>query len=166
MRRSTSAAASPPKKPKKKAEPGLRARALRLLARREHTRQELARKLAPLDEAAGELDALLDDLTARGWLSDARVVEQVLHARTGRYGPARIRRELMEKGVPEDLIDGAATRLKAGELDAARDVWRRKFKSLPADRNETARQVRFLQARGFSLGVALRVVGGADDGGD
>lgn len=152
-----------PRHPRKKTEPGLRARALRLLARREHTRHELARKLATPETTPAEIDALLDDLAARGWLSDARVVEQVIHARSGRYGPARIRRDLADKGVPDYLIESAAATLKHQEAGSARAVWQRKFKTPPRDRNERARQVRFLQARGFSLEVALRVVSGEQD---
>jgi regulatory protein len=148
----------PPPRSKRKAEPSLGARALRLLARRDHTRRELAAKLAPHVEDDAALDALLDDFTARGWLSEARVAEQVLHSKRGRLGPARIRQALLQRGVSESLVDTTVANLKGTELDAARAVWSRKFRTPGATPAERARQLRFLQSRGFSLDVALRVV--------
>jgi regulatory protein len=155
----------PPPRSKRKAEPSLGARALRLLARRDHTRPELAAKLAPHVEDATVLEALLDEFTARGWLSETRVAEQVLHSKRGRLGPARIRHALRQRGVSEGVVDAAVATLKGTELEAARTVWSRKFRQPGATRAERARQVRFLQSRGFSLEVALRVVNrrGEDD---
>lgn len=146
--------------------PSPAARALRLLARRDHTRLELARKLAPHIEDDAELQALLDDFTARGWLSEGRVVAELVRAQRARLGPARIRQVLLQKGVAEDLIAPAILDLKATELEAARAVWTRKFKTPPQTAAERARHVRFLQARGFSVGIALRVTRGrgSDDG--
>jgi regulatory protein len=141
----------------------LSARALRLLARREHTRVELCRKLAPHADDPSRLEALLDDLSHRGWLSDERFVEQFVHARRGRFGPAHIRRALIERGVAAEVACGALATLKAGELEAARAIWLRKFKAPPETSEARARQVRFLRSRGFSLDVALRVVRGIRD---
>lgn len=143
----------------------LRDRALRLLARREHTRAELARKLSAYCEDPGELERVLEDLEQRGWISERRVVEQIVHARRPRYGARRIERDLRQKGVTDDAVAAAVDGLKAGEFEAAREVWRRKFGGgqprRPADR---ARQVRFLQGRGFDLEVILKVIkGGGDD---
>ena len=143
--------------------PTPRTRALRLLARRDHTRLELKQKLMPHVEDPAELDALLDDFTARGWLSESRVVDQLVQAKRARFGPARIRRALLDKGVPEALIAPALATLRQSELAAAREVWAKKFQGAPATAAERARQVRFLQSRGFSLDVAMRVVRG--DGG-
>ena len=142
---------------------------MRLLARREHTRLELERKLAPHVQDSAELKALLDDFVARGWLSEARVVDQVVHAQRGRLGPARIRQTLLQKGVSEELIAPALRALRDTELDSARSVWSRKFKAAPESASERARQVRFLQSRGFSVETAMRVVRGrrpdtVDDG--
>lgn len=147
-----------PPRSKPKAEPSLGARALRLLARRDHTRRELARKLAPHVEDDAALEALLDDFTSRGWLSEARVVEQVLHAKGGRLGPARIRQSLVQRGVSEAAIESALGSLKSTELEAARSVWSKKFRSAHATSADQARQIRFLQSRGFSMEVAMRVV--------
>lgn len=136
----------------------LRAQALRLLARREHTRAELEAKLSGEESDAAELAAVLDDFILRGWISDKRVIEQVTHARRSRLGSRRIRLELENKGVPGELIAEAMAGLKEGDLEAARGVWGRKFGRAPANASERARQLRFLQSRGFALDLAMRVV--------
>lgn len=131
---------------------------MRLLARRDHTRRELETKLAPHVEDAAELQALLDDFTARGWLSESRVLDQVVNAKRARLGPARIRHTLLKRGISEDLITPALATLKESELDTARALRDRKFGAPAATIADQSRQVRFLQARGFSLGIAMRVV--------
>lgn len=151
---------------RKKSEPSLRTRALQYLARREYSRAELRGKLLPHIQTEGEidvlptkeLDALLDDLTARGWLSETRTVTQLLHARRSRFGTQRIAQELRQKGVAENLIAEALPQLKETELEAAREVWLKKFGALPQDQKEKARQVRFLQSRGFSMEVIFKVM--------
>ncbi|OGS90929.1 MAG: recombination regulator RecX [Gallionellales bacterium GWA2_60_18] len=151
---------------RKKPELSLRARALQYLARREYSRAELRGKLLPHVQAQDEsgrelspdLDALLDDLTARGWLSDARAATQLLHAKRSRYGTQRITHELRRKGIAEELISAALPALKDSELDVARDVWQRKFGTLPQDAKEKARQMRFLQSRGFAMDVIFRLL--------
>lgn len=152
----------PRSKPKSNPELTPRSRALRLLARREHSRSELERKLsAHVDET--ELSTVLDELTQQGWISEARVVEQLVDAKRGRYGPARLRQLLLAKGISDDLIAPALARAKSGELTLARSVWSRRFHAPPRSREERAKQVRFLQARGFSTDTALRVVSGRDE---
>jgi len=142
----------------------LRGRALKLLARREHSRAELARKLAIHAEGPAEVERVLDDFERRGWLSESRVVEQLVHARRSRYGARRIERDLREKGVSEEAVAVALAGLKAGELEAAREVWRRKFGGRqPGGPAERARQVRFLQGRGFDLEVILKVIKRRDE---
>ena len=150
-------------KSKAKPETSLRGRALRLLARREHTRRELERKLGLHVGEGDDLNALLDDLTVRGWISETRYAESLVNAKRGRYGPARIRQLLTQRGVSDETIASALASLKASESEAARVVWSRKFRLPPQDANERARQVRFLQSRGFSLQTAMRVVGGRED---
>ena len=138
--------------------PGLRERALGLLSRREHSRLELRRKLAAHTEDGAELETLLDDFEKRGWLSAQRFVEQVVHARSGRYGSRHVVHELREKGVAEELIEQALPGLKERELETARAVWAKKFDAPPADARERARQMRFLQGRGFGLDIVFRVL--------
>lgn len=146
--------------------PSLKARALRLLAAREHSRAELegklARHLAPEEDPAA-LARVLDELTAKGFIDETRVAESVLHRRAGRLGATRVLQELRAKGLPEDLIESSADRLRATELERARAVWRKKFGALPRDAAERARQLRFLAARGFATGVALKAIGGSGD---
>jgi len=137
----------------------LRERALRLLARREHARAELARKLAPHAESGEALEALLDDLTARRLLSDERYVEMRLNARAARYGNARLAYELRTQGVSEELL-AAALAENDDELVRARAVWQRKFGEQPRDAGERARQMRFLLSRGFSGETVRRVLRG------
>ena len=146
-------------------EPGLRARALGLLARREHSRLELERKLAPHAQDAHELEDLLDDFTRRGWLSERRVVEQIVHARRGKLGSQRIRRELLDKGIAAALVAEVLPQLKEGGIEAARAVWQKKFGKSPRNMAERARQVRFMLGRGFALDTVLRVIeqGGGDE---
>lgn len=151
---------------RKKPELSLRTRALQYLARREYSRAELRGKLLPHAQTAEDfeqaapvdLDALLDDLTARGWLSDARAATQLLHAKRSRYGIQRITHELRQKGIAEDLISAALPALKESELEAAREVWQRKFGTLPQDDKEKARQMRFMQSRGFGFDVIFAVL--------
>ena len=137
--------------------PSLRARALKALARREQSRQELQAKLQPHAEDPSEIGPLLDDLEKRGWLSEARFVEHTTTVRRRRFGAARILHELREKGVSDAALSTAQSQLKDGEIEAARAVWKKKFGSLPATLEERAKQARFLASRGFSA-EAVRTV--------
>ena len=151
---------------RKKPNLSLRARALQYLARREYSRAELRSKLLPhvqlgedFEQASPvNLDALLDDLTARGWLSDERAATQLVHAKRSRFGTQRITYELRQKGIAEELISAALPELKDSELKAAREVWKKKFGVPPQDQKEKAKQMRFLQSRGFSMNVIFKVL--------
>lgn len=141
----------------------IRQRALGFLARREYSRLELKRKLAPHTEDESEVDALLEDFQKRGWLSEERYTEQIIHARRSKFGTQRIVQELRDKGVGEDAISAALPELKDSELETARAVWAKKFGTPPQDAKEKAKQVRFLASRGFPMGVIFRVLGGGED---
>lgn len=132
-----------------------------MLARREHARSELARKLAPYAESGDEIEALLDDLTARRLLSDERYVEARISARRARFGDARLAFELRTQGVGEELVE-AALATGEDELSRARQVWQRKFagKQCEGDARERARQFRFLLSRGFSAETVRQVMRG------
>jgi regulatory protein len=137
---------------------------MRLLARREHSRRELERKLAVHAEDPAELGRVLDEFEAQGWLSERRVVEHVVHARRSRFGAQRIERDLLAKGVSQDAIAAALPELRSGELQAAREVWRRKFGGrLPRNASERGRQARFLQGRGFGMDVILKIIKSGDE---
>ncbi len=136
----------------------LRSRALALLARREHTRRELSRKLAVHCDDEAALEVLLDALTTEGLLSDARAAEAILRSRTGRHGLLKIRQELQQRGVPAELASTTLETAREAELESARSVWRKKFPHPPTNAEERARQGRFLQNRGFSLAIIQKIL--------
>jgi regulatory protein len=146
-----------------KKEPTLRERALKLLARREHSRSELARKLQAHVVPEDDLDALLEDLARRKQLSDERYAESRAYALSRKFGAARIAHELRAKGLDKGLAQRAAAAARSTEVERARAVWLRKFRSPPGSREERARQMRFLQSRGFSFDAIRAVVRGADE---
>lgn len=143
--------------------PSLKGRALRLLASREHSRAELERKLQAHETAPGELAQALDELQAKGFINEARVVQSVVHRRAERLGTQRVRAELNAKGLPAELVAEALDGLRATEEARAREVWRRKFGKPASDPQERARQMRFLAARGFSADAIRRVVAGTGE---
>ena len=143
--------------------PSLKGRALRLLSQREHSRKELEQKLKPHEETPGELAEALDFLAAKDFINEKRVVESVVNRRSSKLGAARIRQELMAKGLPADDIAEAVEAMRGTELERALVVWRKKFGAPPVDASERAKQVRFLVSRGFAAEVVRRVVAGADE---
>lgn len=133
----------------------LKARALRHLVRREHSRAELALKLAPYAESREALHALLDALSARNQLSDERFAAERQRSLSRKYGPAKIRGDLKARGIDPQLIERIPVER---ELETASAILKRKYR-LPADsREERAKRARFLQARGFSAEVIHRLV--------
>lgn len=142
----------------------LKGRALRLLSAREHSRAELERKLAQYEEAPGALTKALDELQAKGFINEQRVVESVLNRRSAKLGTARIRQELQGKGLAPEAVLDAVAQLRATEVERAREVWRRKFGEPPLDATERGKQMRFLASRGFGGDAIRKVVsGGGDD---
>ena len=141
----------------------LKGRALKLLAAREHSRSELEKKLASHEEVPGELAQALDELQAKGFISEQRVVESVLHRRAARLGTGRVKQELQAKGISAEVMAEAVETLRHTEVERAREVWRKKFGEPAADAAGRAKQMRFLAARGFGAEAIRRVVSGADD---
>ena len=139
----------------------LKGRALRLLGGREHSRAELERKLARHEEEPGQVHQVLDELQAKGFISDARVAESVVHRRSAKLGGARIRHELQAKGLDGELVQQAVARLRGTELARAQAIWQRKFGSPPQDAVQRGKQARFLAARGFGGDVIQRVLAGS-----
>ena len=138
--------------------PSLKGRALRLLSQREHSRAELERKLKKYEEDPGTLAQALDELAAKDFISEARVVQSVLHQRAARLGAARVRQELLHKGIAPEAVAEAVAGLQGSEFDRALEVWKRRFGVPPQDATERARQVRFLMARGFAGAVVAKVL--------
>ena len=140
----------------------LKGRALRCLAQREHSRAELARKLAAHAESPEQLAGVLDELQAKDFISEARVVASVINRRAAKFGAARIRHELQGKGLAPEAVAEAVSTLKASEVERAREVWRKKFGEPAADAAARGKQMRFLAARGFGSDAIRRVVLQAD----
>ena len=144
-------------------QPSLKGRALRLLGQREHSRAELERKLRPHEVEPGELARALDDLQAKGFINEQRVLESVVHRRAPRLGAMRVRQELQAKGLAPDAIAQAMAELQGSEVERAREVWRKKFGEPAADAQGRARQMRFLATRGFGAEAIHRVVKGGEE---
>lgn len=146
-----------------KPEPTLRSRAVAMLARREHSRAELARKLAPHAESPEAVEAVLDELAARKLLSDDRYAEARAGSLARKFGASRIEHELRRQGVPAETVARATAAARATELDRAREAWLKRFGAVAPDAAGRARQMRFLQGRGFSFEVIRKVVDGTGD---
>lgn len=143
--------------------PSLTGRALRLLSAREHSRAELERKLIRFEEEPGELAAVLDKLQAKDFINEGRVIESVLHRRSAKLGTQRIKQELQAKGLEPEAVAQALHQLRSSEVERAREVWRKKFGTPPADAAERGRQMRFLASRGFGADTIHKVVSGGDE---
>jgi regulatory protein len=141
----------------------LKGRALRYLAAREHSRSELERKLKPYEETPGQLSQVLDELQAKDFISEARVVESVINRRAGRFGASRIKYELQNKGLGAEAVANAVNSLKSSELERAQEIWRKRFHGPAPDAATRAKQMRFLAARGFGGDVIRRVVSQLED---
>lgn len=129
---------------------------VKLLARREHTRAELVRKLSP-HGAPDEIETVLNELSRSGLQSDARFAENFVRSQAGRLGAARLRQSLRTKGVSSTDIEAHVADLP-GEDERARSVWEKKFAAPPVDAREWAKQARFLQGRGFSAEIIRKLL--------
>ncbi len=169
-------------KKSKQQSPSLKARALRLLSMREYSRKGLATKLEesaarmlklePVEEGAEvsasepetplkvQIEAVLDDFEARGWLSDQRFAEALVRRRSERFGTRKIKDELAQAGVDSAKTIGLLKNLKETEYQRAHELWQRKFGVIATEQKERARQYRFLASKGFSSDVVSKVVSG------
>jgi regulatory protein len=143
----------------------LRGRALAALARREHSRVELERKLAPHAESAEQLAQVLQQLQTEGWLSNERFVQSLVRRRGSKLGVARVRQELSQHRLSSDEVQAELEHLKQTEAERARALWQKKFEQAGQTPQERARQARFLAGRGFASEVIRRLVyqGASDD---
>lgn len=139
----------------------VRRAAMDLLARREHGRVELSRKLRLRGAPTDLIEPALDRLAEEGLLSEARYLESFVRMRANAgYGPLRIREELAQRGLAREVIEQA---LRDSGFDWSAqlyEVWQRKFGELPGDQREKARQGRFLSYRGYSLEMIGRLLRG------
>jgi regulatory protein len=177
----------------KKQSPSLKARALRLLSQREHSRAELAKKLSDYISLQAKADrtrnaqdkdqeqrqadtpalphevqitAILDDFEKRGWLSDTRFAEALVRRRSERYGLRRIKDELQRAGVASDASAALLDGLKLTEFERAKELFERKFGEIAEDQKIRARQYRFLVSKGFNPEIVAKVIGGRQKGGE
>lgn len=152
-----------PGKTDKSRGPSLKARAVGYLSRREHARNELARKLQPYADDPDEISRVLDALESEGWLSTERFAQSLVHRRAARQGTARIIQELRQHGVADEQVAQLRDDLRATEYQRALEVWRKRFTAKPVDRADYARQARFLASRGFAHEAIRRVLGDERD---
>jgi len=136
----------------------LRAQAIRLLARREYARSELRQKLIAKGAATQEVEVLLDELVARGYLSDARCAQETVARKSGTLARRSIEATLRAKGIARADIDRALAEAAIDDDAALRALWQRRFGHPPSDERDLARQVRFLHARGFAVTAILRLL--------
>ncbi len=129
--------------------PSLKARALRYLAQREHSRLELARKLARHASEEDNIERLLDELEAAKFLSNERFSEALVHRRAARFGNQRILSELQSHGLRGPALDQLKASLKTDEVERALEILRRKYAVPARDMETRAKQMRFLLQRGF-----------------
>ncbi len=168
---------------KTKQGPSLKARALRLLSLREYSRKGLAAKLQesaeryakmptkqaepeitpPGKSIAVQIEEILDDFEARGWLSDERFAEALVRRRSERYGVRKIQDELQRAGVDSGQAADLIQTLRDSEYQRAKDLWLKKFGVLAQEQKERARQYRFLASKGFSSEVVSKILGGRFD---
>ena len=142
----------------------VRRTAMDLLARREHGRVELTRKLRQRGACPDMIDIALDRLTEEGLLSESRYLESYINYRAGSgYGPLRIREELGQRGLSRGDIEEALRESGFNWQEQLEDTWRRKFAGkLPEDAKERARQGRFLSYRGYTMDMIGRVLSGRE----
>jgi len=136
----------------------LMAKAINLLARREHSRFDLGRKLKRYTQDQGEIEQTLDALEARDFLSDKRFAEVFIRSRKERFGIQRLRYELNQHQIQSMVIESVLAPLEQTELQRAIKVWQRKFGQYASDQREYARQYRFLGQRGFRADVIRKVL--------
>lgn len=159
--------------------PSLKARALRLLSLREYSRKTLKAKLeeslartlklqtqeessepAPSVTVAEQIEAVLDDFEARGWLSDQRFAEALVRRKSEHFGTRKIQDELKQAGVDSSKTEDLLKSLKETEYQRAHGLWSRKFGMLAVEQKERARQYRFLASKGFSSDIVTKVIFG------
>ena len=138
--------------------PALKAQAVRLLARREYARAELEDKLVAKGAARSEVRVVIDELAAGGYLSNVRYAHAVSRQMAGRYSRRSIAGELKAKGIAAEDIATALAATGVDDAAALEALWRRRFGELPADDREKARQIRFLQTRGFAVSAILKLL--------
>ena len=149
-----------PEKPAADSPSELKARALRHLVRREHSRAELERKLSPHAESPEALAAVLDLLLSKKHQSDERFAEERARVLSRKYGAARIRQDLKRHGVSDEISQKVSS--SENDFEKAKQILERKYRQPAASREERAKRMRFLQGRGFSYEIIQRLLSSRD----
>lgn len=137
----------------------LKARAINILSRREHSRWELQKKLLPHTDNPDTLELLLNELEQQKWLSTERFADSLVHRRAASRGAQRITQELRQHGVSDTRIAEINQQLLGTEDQRAQEIYQRKFPDVPQTQKDYARHYRFLVARGFSSDTIRRLLG-------
>ena len=140
----------------------LRQRALGYLARREHSRFDLARKLERAGFTPEAIGPVLDDFETKNWLSDKRFAESWVADHRARAGSIKLAYDLRQHGISDTLIETVLHDNRDSELERAIAVWNKKFGSVPTDAVEKSRQIGFLQRRGFAPDTIRRAIKGSE----
>jgi regulatory protein len=143
-----------------------RKKAMDYLARREYGQRELEQKLIAAGFTPVTVTETVDRLTSEGLQDDRRFIENFVQSRINQgKGPVRIRQELGERGINDGLIDEVLEDAAEDWYALARQIRDKKFgPDLPRDFTEKARQMRFLQYRGFeSAHIQAAVASHGDD---
>jgi len=142
-----------------------KARAVKLLSRREHSARELKRKLEQRGISGEDAEAAVADLNKAGWQSDERYAEMLVRSRVNQgYGPVRIEAELTQAGVDDEKIRDALRNAGADWTALAIEAQRRHFAALPKSSAERAKQYRYLAGRGFdSSHISSALKGGPEE---
>lgn len=157
---STTSSAIPAQTVQPSAKPvNLLAKAVALLSRREHSAQELRRKLAKYTEDTQQIEAVITRLQKEKWQSDERFAENFVLFRQEKWGNQKILQALRQHHLPIETVETLKENLRETELSRAQEAWERKFHGqYPTSPQEKAKQMRFLASRGFSAEVVYKVI--------
>jgi len=135
--------------------------AMNLLARREHSQQELQQKLIKKGFESRDISPVLTILVDEGLLSNERFTEAFINSRLQRgSGPVKIAMELQQRGISDELVNNYLDERDTQWTKIAIEVRAKRFGTAPPqDFKERARQMRFLQYRGFTMSQIQRAVG-------
>ncbi|MCQ9328691.1 recombination regulator RecX [Pelistega suis] len=157
---STASSATPTHSAQQTVKPvNLLAKAVALLSRREHSEQELRRKLAKYTDDVQQIDTVIARLQKENWQSDERFAENFVLFRQERWGNQKILQALRQHHLPIETVATLKENLRETEFSRAQEVWERKFHGqYPTTPQEKAKQMRFLASRGFSADIVYKVL--------
>ena len=135
-------------------------RAIRYLSNREHSKEELIRKLTPHAQSAEELERVIQQLEAKGLQSNSRFAESLVRRKSDRYGHRRVAEELRRNQIDTTITNQLIGQMRLTEFDRAKEIWEKKFGVIATEPKEMARQARFLAGKGFDADVVMRIIRG------